>query len=210
MVITLRHRARVLLVGLAAVLALVGTVGGCSDRSSRDGEVEEQRSSSSSEREEDADGPPGLLVDARIVADQKSPFCSKPTPSTVLQTLYSPVVTAKGDVTIRSARAVGRGVRLVDAEAAVAIGDPKAVGFGVSDTWPLDTLSRVPADEQTRGSLSGMEVTSGQSVVLFWRISFDPDSHLRGLEVDYDAGGGVTKTLFLALKATYARDQKGC
>lgn len=210
MVTTLRHRARVLLVGLSAVFALAGTVSGCSDRPTRAGDVEEQRSSSSSDPAKKADASRGLLVDARIVGNQSSPFCSKPTPNTVIQTLYSPVVTAEGDVTIQSARALGRGVQLVDAEGVVATGDPKAVGFGVSDTWPLDALSKVPADEQTRMSLSGMEVTSGQSVVPLWRISFEPDSHLRGLRIDYEAGGGAMKTLFLALDATYSQDLKGC
>ena len=210
MVTTLRHRARVLLVGLSAVLALAGTVSGCGDRSSRAGDAGEQRPASSSDPAKQADASRGLLIDARTVDNQRAHFCSAPTPSTVTQTLYSPVVTAEGDVTLHSARAMGRGVQLVDAEGAVATGDPKAVGTGQSDTWPLDTLSRVPADEQTRRSLSGMEVTSGQSVVPLWRISFEPDSHLRGLRIDYDAGGGAMKTLFVALDATFSQDVKGC
>lgn len=210
MVTTLRHRARVLSVGLSAVLALVGTVSGCTDRSSQTGDVREQRSASSSDPAKQADASRGLLIDARTVDNQRAPFCSAPTPNTVTRTLYSPVVTAEGDVTIQSARAMGRGVQLVDAEGAVATGDPKNVGVGVSDTWPLDALSRVPADEQTRRPLNGMEVTSGQSVVPLWRISFEPDSHLRGLRIDYDAGGGAMKTLFLALDTTYSRDAKGC
>lgn len=208
---TRRHRARVLVVGLSAALALVGTVSGCGDRSSRTGDAGEQRSASSSDpAKQQADASRGRLVDARLVANQRARFCSKPTPRTVKQTIYDPVMTAKGgDVTIRSARAVGRGVHLVDAEGAVAKGNPKAVASGSSDTWPLESLSRL-AEEQSRRPLSGMEVTSGQSVVPLWRISFEPDSRLRGLSVDYDAGGGATKTIFLPHDWTFSQDMKGC
>jgi hypothetical protein len=151
------------------------------------------------------------LIDARTVADQKNPTCSAPTPDTVTETLYNPVVTADGAVTVREARAVGHGVQLLDSEGAVVAGDPQQVGAGMSVSWPFEDLrGDLPIDDESLTGFVGLTVDDGQSVLPFWRLAFDPDSHLRGLEIDYDDGTGTVQTLFVRMDATYARDLNGC
>jgi hypothetical protein len=165
---------------------------------------------------EDASAParasasPGVLIDPRTVPDKNNPMCSAPTPETVTETLWAPVVTADGAVTIRDARAVGEGVQLLDSEGAVVVGNPHNVGRGMALDWPYeDVRGDLPIDNHTRTSLVGMRVDDGQSVLPLWRLAFDPDSHLRGLEVDYDDGTGTVGTLFIEMNTFYARDLEG-
>ena len=153
---------------------------------------------------------PGVLVDARTVADQKNPMCSAPTPVTVSETVYSPVVTAHGDVTIRDARAVGKGVELLDSEGAVVLGNPHNVGAGFWATWPYDDVRGLQPIDGTPEAFVGMTVHDGESVLAFWLIAFDPNSHLRGLDIDYDGGTGTVETLFVPLDVTYGRNLKDC
>jgi hypothetical protein len=149
---------------------------------------------------------PGVLIDPRTVPDQNNPMCSAPTPETVNETLWAPVVTADGAVTIRDARAVGKGVQLLDSEGAVVVGNPHNVGRGMALAWPYeDVRGDLPIDNRTRTSFVGMSVDDGQSVLPLWRLAFDRDS-LRGLEVDYDDGTGTVETLFIEMDTFYARD----
>ncbi len=207
----MRHRrmtAPVMRLMVAAVLLAAltgcGSDGLASEATARKGDKSSSASPGSA-------ASPSVLVDARTVADQKNPTCSAPTADTVTVTLYSPVVTADGAVTIRGARAVGDAVRLLDSEGAVVVGDPHNVGSGMSVTWPFeDRRGDGPIDESTRTAFVGMSVDDGQSVLPLWRLTFDPDSHLRGLEIDYDDGTGNVETLFVKMDATYARELKGC
>lgn len=189
---------------LMSAVLLVATTTGCGSESMA-------RDATPSSRPASSPASPGVLVDARTLADQKNPTCSGPTVDTVTETLYSPVVTATGAVTIRDARAVGTGVQLLDSEGAVVTADPQNAGAGMSVTWPLnDVRGDLPIDDETRAAFVGMTVDDGQSVLPFWRLAFEPDSHLRGLEIDYDDGTGNVETLFVTMDATYARDWKSC
>jgi len=199
--------------GLMATLLLAATLTSCGAESTEStASAETSRTSTEpSPVPTSAAASPGLLVDARTVADQKNQTCSEPTEDTVTETLYNPVVTADGAVTIRGVRAVGDGVQLLDSEGAVVLGDPQNVGAGMSVTWPYsDVRGELPINAETRTALVGMTVDDGQSVLPFWRLAFDPDSHLRGLEIDYDDGTGTVQTVFVAMDSTYARELHGC
>jgi hypothetical protein len=193
-------------IGLLSAFLLVAATAGC-DAEDR------PRIASSGSGPPSASGPPApsVLVDARTVADQKNKTCSAPTAETVTETLYSPVVTADGPLTILDARAVGDGVRLLDTEAAVVVGDPRGPGAGMSVTWPFeDGRGRLPIDHDTLAAFIGMVIDDGQTVLPLWRLAFSPDSHLRGMEIDYDDGTGKVETLFVEMDATYARQLQGC
>jgi hypothetical protein len=201
------------IVGLISTLLLATTMTSCGAENTTITASEETSTTStgSSSAPSSAAPLPGVLVDARTVADQNNKTCSAPTADTVKETLYSPVLTADGTVTIRDTRAVGHGVQLLDSEGAVVAGDPQNVGAGMSVSWPYDDVrGDLPIDDETRTAFVGMTVDDGQSVLPLWRLAFDPDSHLRGLEIDYDDSTGTVKTLFVAMDATYARSLKGC
>jgi hypothetical protein len=195
---------------LVTTLLLAGTLAGCGSESSA-------TTDTSRTTAEDTPAPPGptasagVLSDARTVADQNNTMCSAPARDTVTETLWSPVVTADGVVTIRDAQAVGDGVQLLDAEGAVIAGNPHDVGHGMAVAWPYeDVRGDFPVDDQTRTSLVGMKVDDGQTVLPLWRLAFDPDSHLRGFEIDYDDGTGTVETLFVKMDMSYYRDVEAC
>lgn len=151
-----------------------------------------------------------VLRDARTAADRKNHTCSAPTPEPVTETLYDPVIVADGDLTIGDVRAVGDGVELVDAEGAVLVGNPHDVGRGMSVSWPWQDDRRLPIDSATRAGLVGMTVRDGQNVLPLLRLRFAPDSHLRGLSIDYTWGEDNHAQLFVQMDSTYARHLSGC
>ncbi len=201
------------LMGLVSALLLVPTMTGCEAERTPTAASGETSPAASESSPTSASTPaaPSVLVDARAVADQNNKTCSAPTSETVTETLYNPVVTAEGALTILDARVLGDGVRLLDTEAALVVGDPRGPGAGMSVTWPLDDVQgRLPIDHDTRTAFIGMVVEDGQSVLPLWRLAFSPDSHLRGMEIDYDNGTGKIETRFVKMDATYARDLGGC
>jgi hypothetical protein len=196
--------------GLTSVALLFGAITGCGSESPAS-EATSRATTESNPAPSSSAASPGVLVDARTVAAQKNQTCSAPTADTIPETLFNPVVTADGAVTILDTRAIGNGVQLLDSEGVVVIGDPQNVGAGVSAAWPFDDVrGDLHIDEETRTALVGMTVDDGQSVLPLWRLAFDPDSRLRGLEIDYDDGAGNVQSLFVRMDATYARDLKGC
>lgn len=102
----------------AVLLAAIMTSCGAENTDSTVGGESSATSTGSSAAPSSAAPSAGVLVDARTVADQKNRTCSAPTTDTVTETLYSPVLTADGAVTISDTRAVGHGVELLDSDGA--------------------------------------------------------------------------------------------
>lgn len=154
---------------------------------------------------------PAVLRDARTAADQKNQTCSAPTLGSVTESWYDPVIVADGDLTIGEVHAVGDGVELVDAEGLVVVGNPHDVGRGTNSEWPWPEdrmLEKV--DPASRTELVGMAVRDGQNVLPLLRLRFEPDSHLRGLSIEYEGDTGNHDTLFVPMDSTHARPANGC
>lgn len=201
---------------MSALLAAI-TISGCAAEDT--GRASEDASGAHATTEptgptDDAGQGTAVLRDARTTADQQNQTCSAPTREPAeLESVFDPVIAADGELTIAEVRAVGDGVELVDAEGVVMLGDPHDVGRGGSVAWPLpeDYNRMLPEfDPASRTDLVGMTILDGQNVLPLLRLRAAPDSHLRGLDIDYEWGEGNHEQLFVPLDKTHARQPDGC
>ncbi|MCW2791191.1 MAG: hypothetical protein JWO76_289 [Nocardioides sp.] len=182
-----RHTALLL---AALALALSGCSSSDNDSDGSPAATNTPGTSSTPDPSPTEDAQPSAL---EAEAEGGGTLCSARTARHQKVSLYDPIASAHGDLTITDVSATGSDVAILDAEGVVVTARP-AFGPGVfiGGAWPIpDKPLAGKTDLSTRTDLVGMKVADGGRVLPLVRVEVNPHSELIGIRLTYTWGDGT-------------------